>query len=109
MLRSVVKMNYSESHRNEHSCVIVCIGITQQFTFFTFVIHYRSISWMIPAVPGQNATGHVAVALLMSFPQTCLAQRATSNWSGEPEQSTDQGSSVSTLNYNIVLNVRIME
>lgn len=43
----------------------------------------RSTSWMIPAVPGQSATGHVAAALQTSFPQTSLAPRATSNWSGK--------------------------
>lgn len=43
----------------------------------------RCISWMIPAVPDQSATGRVAAALLMSFPQISLEPRAASNWSGE--------------------------
>ncbi len=50
-----------------------------------FAFERRSISWMTPAVPDRSATGHVAAALLMSFPQTSPAPRATSNWSGETE------------------------
>lgn len=38
---------------------------------------------MILAVPDQSATGRVAAALLMSFPQISLEPRAASNWSGE--------------------------
>lgn len=48
-----------------------------------FMKRYRCISWMIPAAPDQSATGRVAAALLMSFPQISLVPRAASNWSGE--------------------------
>lgn len=48
-----------------------------------FIHHYRYISWMIPAVLDQSATGRVAAALLMSFPQISLVLRAALNWSGE--------------------------
>lgn len=38
---------------------------------------------MIPAVQDQSATGHVAAALQMSFPQIFLVPREALNWSGE--------------------------
>lgn len=51
--------------------------------FFASIKHCRSISWVTPAVRGPSATGRVAAALRMNFPQTSPAPRAASNWSGE--------------------------
>lgn len=44
---------------------------------------------MTPAVQGQSAIGRVVAALQMSFLQTSLAPKATSNWSGKSRAKTE--------------------